>query len=107
MGVFDPLRRAQVLQHRETFVRILVEARDLLARTGNDFSRSTWDDRDEAVQEMNAFIQSIVNGTFTDVDGLKVLFMPTGPVQEVSFSGWSDEFLVLAERFDRELVKFF
>jgi hypothetical protein len=32
---------------------------------------------------------------------LDVLFLPTGPIQEVSLSsGWGDEFLQLAERYD-------
>jgi len=31
------------------------------------------------------------------------LFAPTGPIQEVSLSsGWGQEFLELAERFDKE-----
>jgi hypothetical protein len=32
---------------------------------------------------------------------LRVLFAPTGPIQEVSVSsGWGDAFLELADRFD-------
>jgi hypothetical protein len=32
---------------------------------------------------------------------MAVLFLPTGPVQEVSLSGgWGDEFVALADRFD-------
>jgi hypothetical protein len=35
------------------------------------------------------------------VPDIEVLFAPTGPIQEVSMSsGWSREFLRLAERFD-------
>ena len=34
---------------------------------------------------------------------IRVLFAPTGPIQEVSLSsGWGHEFIKLAERFDKE-----
>lgn len=37
-----------------------------------------------------------------DVTELRFLFLVTGPLQETSISnGWSQEFLLLAERFDR------
>ena len=37
---------------------------------------------------------------------MQVLFAPTGPVQEVSISsGWGEEFLTLASRFDTELSR--
>jgi hypothetical protein len=37
---------------------------------------------------------------------LIVLFAPTGPIQEVSISsGWGNEFLDLAERFDRAVQR--
>jgi hypothetical protein len=33
---------------------------------------------------------------------MAILFLPTGPMQEVSLSsGWGDEFVALADRFDR------
>jgi len=33
---------------------------------------------------------------------MRVLFAPTGPIQEVSLSsGWGDAFLKIAEQFDR------
>ena len=38
--------------------------------------------------------------------GLTVLFAPTGPIQEVSISsGWGEEFLSLAEQFDRAVSR--
>jgi len=37
----------------------------------------------------------------TEYDTLRLLFAPTGPLQETSMtSGWADEFLALATRFD-------
>ncbi|HEX8181606.1 MAG TPA: hypothetical protein VF525_18845 [Pyrinomonadaceae bacterium] len=36
---------------------------------------------------------------------MEVLFAPTGPMQEVSLSsGWGEEFLALAERFDEAMA---
>ncbi len=106
MDRVNPSRRGLPVEDRGALIRILVEAKDLLMRPENDFTYSTWEDRVEAHKEVDEFIQGIENGTFTDVDGLRGLFMVTGPLQEVSFSGWSDEFLELAERFDQETAKF-
>ena len=77
---------------------VLEETRRLLARPDNDFSRSSWKDQTAALQEMDAHIQQVEYGLLPN---LSVLYAPTGPLQEVSLgSGWAQEFLVLAERFD-------
>jgi hypothetical protein len=46
-------------------------------------------------------------GEFPSADSLRVLFLPTGPIQEVSVSsGWGDAFLELANRFDAAMVNY-
>jgi hypothetical protein len=85
----------------QKLVSILREAEDFLKRPTNDFAWSTWDNAAEALREIDGFISRIESGDMSKRTDLEILFMPTGPIQEVSVSsGWGQEFLVLAERFD-------
>src|SRR4051812_22720970 len=73
-----------------------------LSRPDSDFAWSTWEDSKDAVSELSAHIAALDAGKLPPKPDLTVLFAPTGPIQEVSISsGWGDEFLLLAERFDR------
>jgi hypothetical protein len=82
-------------------VGVLREARALLARPGNDFAWSSWDAASDALREMDDLISRIESGALPSHLDLEVLFAPTGPIQEVSVSsGWGEEFLGLADRFD-------
>ena len=84
-------------------IAVMRDARDLLARPDNDFAWSSWEDREAALAEVDEHIATLERGSVPD---LSVLFLPTGPIQEVSLSsGWGSEFLSLAERFDREIAK--
>ena len=85
---------------RQELVDVLRESRALLARPENDFLWSSWEDADAALEEIDAMIAAIEQGRplawFSTV-----VFAPTGPMQEVSLSsGWGDEFLALADRWD-------
>jgi hypothetical protein len=80
---------------------VLEEARELLAAAENDFSWSSWQGRDDALDEIDTLLSVLRSGRLPSVLTLKVLFAPTGPIQEVSLSsGWGDAFIELAERFD-------
>jgi hypothetical protein len=84
-----------------TLVSILEEARGLLAADGNDFSWSSWRDRDAALDEIDMILAELRSGIIPSTLTLNVLFAPTGPIQEVSLSsGWGDAFIQLANRFD-------
>ena len=87
---------------REKLVAVLREAAVLLARPQNDFAWSSWEDAGEAQTEISRHIAALEAGELPPRLQLTVLFAPTGPIQEVSISsGWGEEFLSLAERFDR------
>jgi hypothetical protein len=88
------------MERLHTLITILKEARSILAREGNDFSWSSWKDQDQSISEIDSIITKLENGTVPDI---RVLFAPTGPIQDVSLSsGWEHEFMELAERFDKE-----
>jgi hypothetical protein len=89
----------------EKLIAVFEEARRLLAAAGNDFGWSSWRDRVEALEEIDQVLSGLRSGAPPDVLTLEVLFAPTGPIQEVSLSsGWGDEFVELAGRFDEAMA---
>ena len=91
---------------RRELLNVLRDARNLLARPGNNFDWSSWNDADAALHEVDALIAAIGSGRLPDRRAISFLFAPTGPIQEVSLSsGWGDGFLALAERFDQAEVR--
>ena len=56
------------------------------------------------LREIDALVAGIASGEIPELVSLKVLFAPAGPIQELSVSsGWGNEFLALADRFDAAL----
>jgi hypothetical protein len=86
------------LSNLEKLVSVMQETRTYLARESNDFSWSSWIDQNHALAEIDSIIAALQRGSVPPMD---ILFAPTGPIQEVSLSsGWGDEFIDLAQRFD-------
>ncbi len=81
-------------------VTVLGEVRELLARPDSDYSWSSFLDADAAlaeIDELTARVRAEGRAPFA----LGVLFAATGPIQEVALSsGWGEQFLALADRFD-------
>src|SRR6476620_7083614 len=79
---------------------VLLEVRGLLARPDNDFAWSSWNDQQAALAEIDSLIADVRCGRLSKMT-LDVLFLPTGPIQEVSVSrGWGQEFVEIASRYD-------
>jgi hypothetical protein len=88
---------------RENLVEVLRQARDLLSRPENDFLWSSWENAQHATREIDRLIAEVAGGGLPG-DALQSVFAPSGPLQEVSLgSGWAEEFLTLAARFDDAL----
>lgn len=82
-------------------IAIMEETRTFLTRPDNDFSWSTWKDATAALREIDDLISRLKQGALPPRLALTVLFLATGPIQEVSInSGWGKEFLSVAKRFD-------
>jgi hypothetical protein len=79
--------------------RVFIDVRAVVAMPENDFSWSSWSDAGQALGEIDSIIEKIRQGKFPV--SAEVLFLPTGPLQELSLSSrWGDEYIVLASRFD-------
>jgi hypothetical protein len=90
---------------RDALVSVLLAARELLQLPGNSFDWSSWKGPEDAVKEIDELIEALRRGE-TPKLALEVLFAPTGPIQEVSVSsGWAQEFLDVASRFDSALER--
>ena len=80
---------------------VLRDARSLIELPENCFDWSSWENAGAAVQEIDGLIAVLEGGRSPSRVSMSVLFAPTGPIQEVSLSsGWAEEFLTLATRFD-------
>jgi hypothetical protein len=87
--------------NRDALLEVLRLTREFLARPDNSFTWSSWRDGEAALREIDDVMGSVRTGAPIDPVQPGVLFAPTGPIQEVSLSsGWGEEFLELAERFD-------
>ncbi len=85
----------------EQLAEIIKSARALLLRSGNDFSWSPWESSVDIGPELDSFIATLQQGTLPEQARLLELFRSNGPIQNVSVSsGWTREFVALAERFD-------
>lgn len=88
------------MNSRDQLVGVFTEARALLAKPGNDFTWSTWDDASEALEELDAVLLAISRGGDLDPMRLASWFAPTSDLQEVSISSrWGEAFCELADRF--------
>jgi|KBSSwiS6_1023812.scaffolds.fasta_scaffold20545_2 hypothetical protein len=70
----------------------------------SDNSDMVWTHYGNAKQltdELRLYTQELQNGNMSSLEKIKLLFLPTGTLQEHSISnGWRDEYLKLAEKFD-------
>lgn len=97
-----------MLANAETLIQVLEDAKRLLSRPDNDFALSSWKDSQEACAEVDELISKVRSGNPGKSLDYKILFAPTGSLQDVSLSsGWSDEFLKLADLADQAIEQFF
>lgn len=80
---------------------VLAASIELVSLEDNDFSWSSWGDAAAAIRELNQHLASLRSPGRPDVEGMSVIFAPTGPMQELSLnSGWGEPFVKLASYFD-------
>jgi len=90
--------------NKDQMITVLKKTKQLLSRPDNDFAWSSWEDESVAISDIDSWISRVSDDSVQDTQGLALLFAPTGRIQEVSVSsGWGQEFLDLASRFDEAL----
>ncbi|HLJ91128.1 MAG TPA: hypothetical protein VKZ53_30270 [Candidatus Angelobacter sp.] len=89
---------------KQILLEVLRDAKVLISRPGNDFAWSEWDDASAALATIQDAEEQITNNDFSRLSHLETIFAPTGSMQELSIaSGWSDDYLILASRFDKAI----
>lgn len=89
------------MSRRHELIAVFEEARRLALLPDNDFSWSGWSDADEAVAAIERVLDRLRQNVTINNISMGIFFLPTGPLQELSISsGWGDEFIALADRFD-------
>ena len=84
---------------RDSLVAVLKRCRDLSGASQDAIYSHTG--TAEVVEILNRGIESLERGEELNRDELKLLFAPTGALQETSMdNGWAEEYLRLSERFD-------
>ena len=85
---------------RADLLSVLKRCRELTSRS-DDSDWSCMDVKDLS-KNLDDAIQRLENSMPVEIKFLRFLFVVTGPLQETSLSnGWAEEFLVLAELFDK------
>ena len=82
---------------------LLNDLEKLLLLPNNDFVwQSTINNTYEAQECLDKLKNKINSDNRSVIEDLLILFAPTGSLQEISISsGWSDEYMKLASRFDK------
>jgi hypothetical protein len=87
-------------------IDILNEIIRIVRRSEIDVVWSGYDTTDDVLSDLTGHIARLTNNDLSRRKELKILFAPTGPLQEIALSsGWGDQFLSIAERFDQEMKK--
>jgi hypothetical protein len=83
-------------------VELIDEILMILSATPQDVVWSHYGDEEELVADLRDHADRLRQGDRSRLPDLRVLFLPTGALQEIAISsGWSDRYLSLASRFDR------
>ncbi len=95
MWPFSKSKSEELVQLRE----VLQQMKKLVERSGeSDWTPFT---PVEVSTDLDIAISQLERGEALDGDHLKMLFAPTGPLQEISMSNdWTKEYLALSSKFD-------
>jgi hypothetical protein len=86
---------------------ILEKAQKMVAIQSNMFIWTDWKNSQEAIDELQKIKQEIERDNYSSISALEIIFGPTGPMQELSIdSGWTNEFILLAEDIDKAIESF-
>ncbi|MBN1316955.1 MAG: hypothetical protein JXA42_15855 [Anaerolineales bacterium] len=86
-------------------IRILDKVVDKQSLPHCDVVGSHYDSQTDAIADIKDHIERVKKSDCSRRQDFKLLFAPTGSLQEISiYNGWGDEFLDLANQFDKAIV---
>ncbi|WP_220815205.1 hypothetical protein [Pseudomonas paralcaligenes] len=86
---------------QKSLLHILESVLELLSLPDNDFLWSSWKDEHEAKRDIVELVTTLRTGALPERAMVSWLFVPTGPLQEVSLgSGWGDAFISVSAKYD-------
>ncbi|MFD0694967.1 hypothetical protein ACFQZT_12745 [Paenibacillus sp. GCM10027628] len=75
-------------------IELLLEVRSLVDSPNTNVTWSRFKDVDEVLEYLDSCIESLRQGSESALEDLKLLFAPTGSLQEISIdSGWGNKFI--------------
>lgn len=87
-------------------IEILSEVKGLVNSPDTDISWSGYDSITDLLSDIDSFIEKARRHDASFTKDLKMLFAPTGPLQEISISsGWGHEFIELSLTIDKLLLQ--
>ncbi|RYG28344.1 hypothetical protein EON81_28680 [bacterium] len=88
----------------EALLAVFRDVRVLVDKPDNDFTWTSWIDRESATREIDGFLAKLEARESMPIASMNTVFAPTGPLQELAISsGWGEEYLALADRFEEAL----
>lgn len=85
-------------------IKVLESVREFITMPATDVTWSHFDSKEEVIDDLNEHIRLLKSNDFTKITELTILFAPTGDLQEIALSsGWAEEYLIVAERFDNAI----
>lgn len=87
--------------HREELLQIIEVVRSTV-HPETELIYSYFESVDELLRELDELSEGVKNGELESLSTLSMHFAPTSGFQELSMqNGWSEEYLKIAEEFDR------
>ena len=83
-------------------LNILNEIKDIVDNPNTDMTWTSYCNEKEFIQELDLLINDFKKGVKGCIDRLKLLFAPSGILQEISLSnGWGERFNEISDGFDK------
>ncbi|NFN23979.1 hypothetical protein FDB63_02555 [Clostridium botulinum] len=85
-------------------VEVLKKVKEIIEKYEMNLSYSTYKSEKQLISDLDTYIAKLKVNDFSCNKEISFLFAPTGDLQEIAIdSGWSDEYMELAEIIDRHI----
>ena len=86
-------------------VHILKQIREIVDSPNTEVLWSSYDTTEDLLRDIDDYIEKVLICDRAIIKNLRLLFAPTGDLQDISISsGWGEKYIEIADQFD-EVVK--